>query len=456
MKIIHVIPGFLPEHVAGTEVYCWSICKFLLAQGIETEVVIPGFGQEENSTYTYDGIRVVKYAEPTKQTRLHISGLALPEGIKAFREYIREARPNCVHFQGIYAGIGITVQHIAEVKALGIPVIYTLHLPGHVCATETLIYKEKEICDGIIRPVRCASCHLVHQGHSNAVANIMAGSSSVLQKTGIDAGYWNSSLGTGLSGVNRIVDIKKRLGQLAMNCDKVAVIAKWFQKIMIDNGFPEEKTIYVPPALPYSGEPGHASPRLDFNFNGSVRLIFIGRLSPLKGIDLLLNAIGKLPEDKIELSIYGKGDQAYIDKCRQLSGDRRNIHWRGLVSREDLMSTMSQHDMLCLPSAFSEMAPLVIQEAFGAGIPVLASEVYGNAELVQHNKNGLLFTFKSIDSLHAQLKRLLEEDTLLSSLKQGVMPPIPFETVAAQYITIYKSLQPGKFADAAQQPVTSA
>jgi glycosyltransferase involved in cell wall biosynthesis len=456
MKIIHVIPGFLPEHVAGTEVYCWSICKFLLAQGFDTEVVIPGFGQEQNSEYTYDGIRVVKYAEPTVQTRLHISGLALPEGIKAFREYIREARPTCVHFHGIYAGIGITVQHIAEVKALGIPVIYTMHLPGHVCATETLIYKEKEICDGIIRPVRCASCHLVHQGHGDVVSNIMAGLSGLLRKTGIDAGRWNSSLGTGLSGANRIADIQKKLDQLAVNCDKVVLYAKWFQKIMIANGFPEEKTAYVPPALSFAGEPGHSGPRLSFNFDGSIRLIFIGRLHPLKGVELLLNAIGKLPEDKIELSIYGKGDQAYIDKCRKLSADRRNIHWRGLVSREDLLSTMAQHDMLCLPSAFSEMSPLVIQEAFGAGLPVLASEVYGNAELIKHNTNGLLFTFKSLDSLYMQLNRLLEEKALLPSLKEGVKPPIAFETVAAQYLTIYKNLQPGKFADATPHPVASA
>lgn len=440
MKIIHVIPGFLPEHVAGTEVYCWSICKFLLAQGIDTEVVIPGFGQEQNSEYSYDGIRVIKYAEPTKQTRLHISGLALPEGIKAFREYIRDARPTCVHFHGIYAGIGITVQHIAEVKALGIPVIYTMHLPGHVCATETLIYKEKEICDGIIRPVRCASCHLVHQGHGNTVANLMAGLSGVLQKTGIDTGYWNSSLGTGLAGANRIADIQKKLDQLAVNCDKVVLYAKWFQKIMIANGFPEEKTTYVPPALSFAGEPGHMAPRLAFNFPGSLKLIFIGRLHPLKGVELLLNAIGKLPEDKIELSIYGKGDQAYVDKCRKLSGDRKNIHWRGLLSREDLLSTVRQHDMLCLPSAFSEMSPLVIQEAFGAGIPVLASEVYGNAELIKHNRNGLLFTFKSPDSLQAQLQRLLDEAQLLPSLKAGVNPPVLFDAVAQRYLEIYNSV----------------
>jgi glycosyltransferase involved in cell wall biosynthesis len=156
---------------------------------------------------------------------------------------------------------------------------------------------------------------------------------------------------------------------------------------------------------------------------------------------LLLNAIGNLPEDKIEISIYGKsGDDDYYDKCRALSAGRKNIHWRGLLDRKDVLSALRRHDMLCLPSAFSEMSPLVIQEAFGAGIPVLASEVYGNAEQVGHNRNGLLFTFKSLDSLQVQLQRLLDEPQLLPALKAGVAPPVLFEEVAQRYLEIYNGV----------------
>ena len=78
MKIVHVIPFFLPDTVAGTEIYCWSLCKYLQGQGMEVEVVIPGYGLTATAEYEYDGIRVVKYAEPTEQTRLHIAGLAAP------------------------------------------------------------------------------------------------------------------------------------------------------------------------------------------------------------------------------------------------------------------------------------------------------------------------------------------------------------------------------------------
>ena len=60
---------------------------------------------------------------------------------------------------------------------------------------------------------------------------------------------------------------------------------------------------------------------------------------------------------------------------------------------------MADYDLLCVPSLSSEMSPLVIQEAFAAGIPVLASRGYGNIEQIRHGENGLVFNFNSADSL---------------------------------------------------------
>jgi glycosyltransferase involved in cell wall biosynthesis len=428
--------------VAGTEIYCWSLCKYLQRQGIETEVVTPGYGQDETTQYLYDGIKVVKYAEPTKQTRAHIAGLALPEGIASFRQYLQSARPDVVHFHGIYAGIGINIQHIAEAKALGYYTMYTMHLPNHVCATHALVHKGKELCDGIIRPVRCAACSLMNQGQGELASDALAFSGAVLHGVGIDAGRWDSSLGTGLSFVNRINDLKKDLQRLAEYCDKVILYAKWFREMIAANGFPREKTTYVPPGLSFAGEIGRPSSPLPFYREDSIKVIFIGRIDPLKGVQLLLEAIKDFPEENIELSLYGKPIAAdYFQMCRKITEGKKNIHWRGLLAREEILPALGQHDILCLPSAFSEMSPLVIQEAFGAGIPVLASEVYGNAELIRHNDNGLLFPFKSLDGLQMQLRRLIEEKPLLRSLKAGVIPPIPFDKVAEQYLEIYKTAE---------------
>jgi glycosyltransferase involved in cell wall biosynthesis len=437
VKIIHVIPNFFPETVGGTEVYCWTLCKQLQRRGIITEVLMPGYGQDQTTEYEYDGIRVVRYAEPTHQSRLHISGLRLPEGIIHFKEYLRTANPDCVHIHGIYPGVGITVQHVAEAKDLGLRVIYTMHVSAHICATQTLIHQGKEPCDGLIRPARCASCNLMHSGNSRMVSKILAGISTVFQAGGMDPGRWNSHLGTALSCVNRITDIKTNLDRLADLCDKVIVLANWFKEMMVKNGFPEEKMEFMPPAIAYADEPETLPAPVHFNYAGSVKLLFVGRIDPIKDVQLLLRAFHDLPENRFELSIYGQStDTGYHLECMELANNN-NIHWRGIFSRENLMSIFRQHDILCLPSALSEMSPLVIQEAFGARIPVLASAVLGNKELITHDVNGLLFPFKSIEGLRNQLNRLINESKLLNMLKNGVVLPMPFEEVARRYIRIY-------------------
>jgi glycosyltransferase involved in cell wall biosynthesis len=106
-----------------------------------------------------------------------------------------------------------------------------------------------------------------------------------------------------------------------------------------------------------------------------------------------------------------------------------------------VIQTMQQYDALCLCSAFSEMSPLVIQEAFAAGIPVIASNVYGNTEQIQHGSNGLLFAFKNIDSLFLQLKQCVENPGLLPGLKRNIIPPQTFTEVAEQYEALYRLLR---------------
>ena len=332
--------------------------------------------------------------------------------------------------------------HMEEAKRLGFRTLYTIHLPGDTCRTQTLVYKGKELCDGIIRPVRCAACSLVHQNKSgDLTAGVMAHLSRGLQMAGIDTARWGNSLGTGLSSVNRIVDLQKNLERLSVSCDKMVFYAKWFREIMIENGFPAGKTEYIPPALSYAAEGVQPLAPVGFNSRDSFKLIFIGRIHLAKGLDLLLEALQGLPEEKFEASIYGKsGDDKYYNSCRDLSRNMKNIHWRGLLPREQLLPAFRQHDMLCLPSAFSEMSPLVIQEAFAAGIPVIASEVYGNAEQVRHNQNGLLFPFKSMNGLRHQLSRIMEEKELLPALKSRVIAPPSFDEAGEQYLALYNRI----------------
>jgi glycosyltransferase involved in cell wall biosynthesis len=86
------------------------------------------------------------------------------------------------------------------------------------------------------------------------------------------------------------------------------------------------------------------------------------------------------------------------------------------------------------------MSPLVIQEAYAARVPVLASDVLGNAEQISHNQNGLLFHFNSVVSLKEQLMRCIDEPGLLIEMKSKLPAPVFFDKTANTYFTIYQTL----------------
>ena len=101
MKIFHVLNHFMPTQTAGTEVYCWALCKQLQNRGVRAEVVIPNYGKNESSEYEYDGIRVFMYAEPTIVNRALNVGLREPEGLKNFIQHLINEKPDIIHFHEI-------------------------------------------------------------------------------------------------------------------------------------------------------------------------------------------------------------------------------------------------------------------------------------------------------------------------------------------------------------------
>jgi hypothetical protein len=92
------------------------------------------------------------------------------------------------------------------------------------------------------------------------------------------------------------------------------------------------------------------------------------------------------------------------------------------------------------PSEFSTVIRPFSAQAFAAGIPVIASAVYGNIELIVPEENGLLFDFKSIDDLKIKLGRIIDNSFLLSSMKSRIKPPISFDSLGKQYVDIYQKL----------------
>lgn len=428
----------MPAQVAGTEVYTAALVRELTNLGVLCIIVIPNYNMQHDETYTFEGIKIIKYAEPSMPDRALIAGLRPPDGLKNFIEVLKNEQPDVVHFHELAGSNGITLKHVAAAKNENAKVVFTFHLAGYTCKTGTLVYNENILCAGKIKKIKCSNCYLHSKGYGS-IKNLLVPVSYLLFKAGVNTQLWDNKIGTGLATVSLIAQQKKNLEILSAHCDKFIVLTEWYKKILLLNEISSEKIKHIPQALPLPSATIKLGKTHDKNY--VLKIIFVGRIHPLKGVHLLVEAVLKLDRQKVSLDIYGQSNEGdYETLLKRKTIKAENIQWRGTLAQADVLPAMQQHDLLCLCSTFSEMSPLVIQEAFAAGIPVLASNVYGNAEQITPNENGWLFQFKNAEDLQCKIQNLIDDPMMVENAKLNIQPVRNFNEVAYEQMDVYKKI----------------
>ena len=437
MKIAFCLHHFLPTHIAGTEIYVFNLAVHLKAMGVDTLVIIPNLGSDSNEEYEHDGIRVIKYAENSVEDRAMILGKTRPDGLSRFVTVLKDEQPDVVHFHELAPGRGFNIFHVQAVHQLQVPVVLTFHLSGYTCFKGSLMYKDVTKCDGQIKIRRCTECVYQSKKITGIKGQVLTATAMSLFKTGINTTVLNNSIATAFGFPFVISKIKNDLLRLTDITEKIIVLANWYKVILEKNGVAPEKLVYVKQGLT------NGRPQVLNNAPVSLplKVVFIGRISPLKGLHLLIDAISTLPDEKISLHIYGQqtGD-GYAAECTLKSGSKKNIHWMGAIAPADVIATLSRYHLLCLPSTFSEMSPLVIPEAFAAGLPVLASDVYGNAEQIKEGVNGWLFRFNDSADLADKLKRLAADKGMVQKARLNLPPANMFKNLADIHVELYNEI----------------
>ncbi len=404
---------------------------------METVVIIPNLGSDSTVEYEHQRIRVIKYAENSLEDRNMIMGKTKPDGLIEFVHILNIEKPDIVHFHELAPGRGINIFHVTAAHDLSIPIVLTFHLAGYSCFRGSLFYKDEKKCDGIIQIKRCTECAYQSKNITGIKAQLLGKSALALFKLNIDTTKLNSTIGTALGFPFVINKIKKDLLKLSSLAEKIVVLTEWYKIILEKNAVPSEKLIYIKQGLT-SEPPLHLYNTI---VNLPLKIVFIGRISSLKGLHLLIDAVCKLPEEKIALYIYGQeGEDGYAMECKLKSISKNNIHWMGTIPSEEVIPTLSRYHLLCLPSTFSEMSPLVIQEAFAAGLPVLASDVYGNAEQISDGVYGWLFRFKDSGHLLDRLKLLINDLDTLKAARLHLPVPKMFKEIALEHFALYAEI----------------
>ncbi len=441
MNIVLVLNAYYPYSHGGTEAYTHALALQLKELGHHVRVVIPRFHSSTfPENFYHEGIEVLTFSEPTINSREVMLGLKPTQGITNFITLLERINPDIVHFQMITgAGINMNVNHVKQAKLKGFKTILTMHLAHYTCLSESMVYLQKDQCNGIMKAFKCSYCYLSSkQGASPLKKLISISSVSIASVLGYNAQLaTNKIIGLGLHLHTR----KTHLNELSTYVDTIIPITHWYKKVLTSNGVPASKMVTILQGYIPSKNIGIKS-NLKLA-QKQLKIVFLGRITEQKGLKVLLEALTNISSDKYMVDLYGAYDDKdlYFNQCKQLIESKGlKVKFMGLLNRESVENTLAQYDILALPSLFSEMSPLVIQEAFQAGIPVLGSNVPGISEQVTHQQNGILFKFNDPNSLHKELLDLIENPEIIAGLKNKVLPPRPFSDVVDETINVYKKI----------------
>ncbi len=181
------------------------------------------------------------------------------------------------------------------------------------------------------------------------------------------------------------------------------------------------------------------------------RFAYFGQINAFKGVDLLLEAIAILPKKinkKISVAIHGSGLNNQPPEFKQfqdrlhgyLESEKKTVKYYGRYESHELKSLMAEIDWVVVPSIWWENSPLVIQEAFKFGRPVICADIGGMAEKVTHGVNGLHFRARNPVALADCLQQAATVDGLWDQLYRNIQPPLSVADQAARLMSVYAGL----------------
>ena len=144
-------------------------------------------------------------------------------------------------------------------------------------------------------------------------------------------------------------------------------------------------------------------------------VLYLGRLSPEKGVEVLLRAWSKLSPKGRPLWIAGTGPEE--DSLHKLAAELKlaNVHWLGFVPRQKQPELWSQTAFSVIPSIWHEPYPLSFMEAWKNGRPFIGSRIGAMAEVLADGQGGLLAEPASAEDLARKIETLLQEPRLVAA-----------------------------------------
>jgi glycosyltransferase involved in cell wall biosynthesis len=253
--------------------------------------------------------------------------------------WLAEVKPDVVHCHNYFPQFSPSIYGAAQ--ASGAAVVQTMHNYRVMCAGAFLM-RDNKVCEKCL--TGSPMWGVVHRC------------------------YRNSFIGS-LASVNMIRSYRRH----AASIDRFIVLTKFELEKFASAGFERQRLALKPNFIADPGVPAPGERR------GG---LFVGRVTSEKGIDSLVEAWRRIREP---LRIAGDGP--LLDSLRASAPP--HVTFLGRINSERVRAELDTAEFLLVPSTWYEGFPIVLLEAFAAGVPVIASRIGSLAEIIEPGQNGL-------------------------------------------------------------------
>jgi len=369
----------------GPERYMLELAELLRRNG--HELLFFAMQHERNlpcdcSRYFVSGI---KYRDTSAWYRLKTAIRAIgktvysAESKRKIRALVSAKRPDIAHLHMISRQISPSI--LPVLKRCGVPVVQTVHNSELICPNaHCFIDHRRERCDRCLRGQYYQA--IVHRCVRHS---------------------WAAST---LSALAQYVHRKSRVFE--KHVDLFLCPSRFLANRLAAGGIPAAKIRHLPNFI----ELRRYEPHYEVGRYG----VFLGRLSPEKGVATLLEAAARARQ--VPLVIVGEGWQEEELRQTAAAGNLSHVTFAGYQDGDELKELIRQAAFLVLPSECYENSPMVIYEAGALGKPVVAADVGGVAELIRAGDTGLLFPPGNAEQLAEHMLRLDRDRHLCREMGQ--------------------------------------
>lgn len=454
MRVLHVIHDFLPRHRAGSEIYAFELARAEHRRGLETHVLCAEYDPSRpHGTLEWRWLDELPVTELINNWRFSsfAESYRSPELGEILGHVLDAVQPDVLHIHNL---LNLSFELPELAAARGIPSVATLHEYVLLCPSggQRVHLAEEHVCDEIDAG-RCARCFRQSPFFSQMAFARLGGGASRMALAGRLAAAVRGRAPSLFAGLGRAA--ARHIAPSEVTADDIHARQRAVEEVY------RSIRLFVAPSPALGAEfrrfglPDDRLEVSDYGFvplaprprtpgDGRLRIGFVGTLVWHKGAHVLLEALRRLPADRFELTVYGSLD-TFPDYAAGLQEAARGlpVRFAGGFARDRVAEVYAGLDVLVICSLWPENSPLVIHEAFMAGVPVIGSRTGGTVDLVADGVNGLLYDAFSAEALAECLRRLLDEPDLLERLAAARTPVKTIDQDAAEWEARYRMFVQG-------------